>query len=104
MSHCYKFTVWGCAALGVPLLCTAAPPDVAVWNCARTEAARLDAAEDLSLPPTLDYHSILGLSQEAREKLSRACPINLGQASRLSGITPADITVLMVHLKKKEKP
>lgn len=65
------------------------------------EAARLDAAEDMILSPTIDYHAILGLSQEAREKLSRARPINLGQASRLSGITPADITVLMVHLKKK---
>ena len=43
MVNSYKLTVWGCAALGVSFLCTAAPPDVAVRNCARTEAARLDA-------------------------------------------------------------
>lgn len=64
------------------------------------EAARLDAAENMMIPPHIDYHNILGLSKEAREKLTRARPINLGQASRLSGITPADITVLMVYLKK----
>ncbi|MBS0615143.1 MAG: tRNA uridine-5-carboxymethylaminomethyl(34) synthesis enzyme MnmG [Verrucomicrobia bacterium] len=65
------------------------------------EAARLDASENMLLPSDLDYHTILGLSKEAREKLSRTRPINLGQASRLAGITPADITVLMVYLKKK---
>lgn len=54
--------------------------------------------EDKVLPPNIDYHQILGLRLEAREKLDRVRPLNLGQAGRISGVNPADVSVLMVWL------
>jgi tRNA uridine 5-carboxymethylaminomethyl modification enzyme len=56
------------------------------------------------IPDTFDYDGIVHLRAEAREKLSRIRPRNLSQASRVSGITPADIALLMVHLDGKGKP
>ena len=58
--------------------------------------------EDRRLPDTIDYTSIEGLRLEARQKLSRIRPKNLGQASRVSGVSPADVAVLMVYLKQRE--
>lgn len=52
------------------------------------------------LPPDLDYDQLQGLRLEAREKLKAIQPRNLGQASRISGVSPADIAALMVHLEK----
>ena len=54
--------------------------------------------EDKLLPEDIDYHAIAGLRLEAREKLDRIRPFNLGQAGRISGVNPADISVLMVYL------
>jgi len=54
--------------------------------------------EDLLLHDTLDYHSIKSLSMEAREKLAKMKPKTLGQASRISGVNPSDISILMVHI------
>ena len=54
--------------------------------------------EDKLLPADIDYHSIAGLRLEAREKLDRVRPLNLGQAGRISGVNPADVSVLMVYL------
>ena len=54
--------------------------------------------EDKALPADLDYEKISGLRLEAREKLNRVKPLNLGQAGRISGVNPADISVLMVYL------
>ena len=54
--------------------------------------------ENKTLPQDIDYHSIEGLRLEAREKLDRVRPLNLGQAGRISGVNPADISVLMVWL------
>jgi len=65
------------------------------------EAAKLETIERIVIPKDFDFLSVLGLSREAKEKLHRFRPDNLGQASRLSGISPADITVLMVALKKR---
>jgi tRNA uridine 5-carboxymethylaminomethyl modification enzyme len=54
---------------------------------------------DKRIPDSWDYHKLTHLRAEAREKLTRIRPINLDQASRISGITPADIALLMMHLK-----
>jgi tRNA uridine 5-carboxymethylaminomethyl modification enzyme len=54
---------------------------------------------DKRIPLDWDYQTLSHLRAEAREKLSRIRPTNLDQASRISGITPADIAVLMIHLK-----
>ena len=54
--------------------------------------------EDKLLPPDIDYNEIHGLRLEAREKLNRVRPFNLGQAGRISGVNPADVSVLMVWL------
>lgn len=58
--------------------------------------------EEKPLPPDIDYEKIEGLRLEAREKLSRIRPLNLGQAERISGVNPADIAVLMVYLSLKK--
>jgi tRNA uridine 5-carboxymethylaminomethyl modification enzyme len=63
---------------------------------------RFRKMEQLKLPDDLDYSSINGLSREAREKLMRIKPRSLGQASRISGITPATISLLSVYLKRKK--
>lgn len=60
------------------------------------EARRFRAMEETPLPPTLDYLSIPGLSREITEKLSKARPQSLGQASRIPGVTPAAVSILMV--------
>jgi tRNA uridine 5-carboxymethylaminomethyl modification enzyme len=56
--------------------------------------------ENKKIPPDLDYFDIMHLRTEAREKLSTFRPATLGQASRLSGITPADITVIQIHIRR----
>ncbi len=56
--------------------------------------------EEKALPEDIDYKSIAGLRLEARQKLDKIRPLNLGQAGRISGVSPADIAVLMVYLKK----
>ena len=58
--------------------------------------------EKIALPQDFDYNQIAGLRLEAREKLNKIKPLNLGQASRISGVSPADISVLTVWLKLKK--
>jgi tRNA uridine 5-carboxymethylaminomethyl modification enzyme len=70
----------------------------------RAEVARRGDQESLRLPPELDYGEVHGLSVEAQQKLNRHRPETLGQASRISGITPAAISLLLVHLKRGFKP
>ncbi len=62
--------------------------------------ANLHTLENKKIPPDIDFDKIEHLRAEAREKLSAFRPATLGQASRISGITPADITVIRIHLKK----
>ena len=59
----------------------------------------LSNLDNIKLPAEMDYANIQSLSKEAREKLTKLQPINLGQASRVSGVSPADITALMIFLK-----
>jgi tRNA uridine 5-carboxymethylaminomethyl modification enzyme len=64
------------------------------------EVDRSQALEQLQLPEDLDYGQVRALSFEVRQQLSRHRPATLGQASRISGVTPAAISLLLVHLKK----
>ncbi len=64
------------------------------------QVERMRKMEARRIPPSLDYSGLTGLSMEAREKLSRIRPETLGQASRISGVSPADVAVLMVHLDR----
>ena len=61
-------------------------------------AEKISRLEEIPLKPDLDYMSMKAISHEGREKLSRVRPGNIGQASRISGISPSDISVLLVHL------
>jgi len=63
---------------------------------------RFQKMEDVRLPEDIDYSQISGISREVREKLIRIQPRSLGQASRISGITPAAITLLSFYLKKRK--
>ena len=65
------------------------------------EVERARHFEDLPLPPDIDYSQVHALSFEVRQKLARHRPPTLGMASRISGVTPAAISLLLVHLKKK---
>ncbi|MBI5718324.1 MAG: tRNA uridine-5-carboxymethylaminomethyl(34) synthesis enzyme MnmG [Burkholderiales bacterium] len=67
----------------------------------RDEVQRAAALEELALPPSLDYAQVTALSHEVRQKLARHRPATLGQAARISGVTPAAISLLLVHLKKR---
>jgi tRNA uridine 5-carboxymethylaminomethyl modification enzyme len=62
--------------------------------------ARAKRAETKQIPPTIDYASVHGLRMEARQKFTTIRPATLGQAGRISGITPADIALLAIHLEK----
>jgi tRNA uridine 5-carboxymethylaminomethyl modification enzyme len=64
------------------------------------EVARFKNLEKIRLPEGFDYNAVSGLSREIKEKLNKLKPINLGQASRISGVTPAAISILMVCLRK----
>lgn len=63
----------------------------------------INKLENKILPSDIDYTQIKGLRIEARQKLDKIKPLNLGQASRISGVSPADITVLLVYLSKNNK-
>jgi len=70
----------------------------------RAEVERRAAQDDLRLPRELDYREVRGLSREVQQKLHAQRPETLGQASRISGVTPAAIALLLVHLKRGAAP
>lgn len=69
-------------------------------NKQNEDVERAAGFENLRLPPELDYSQVTALSFEVRQKLARHKPETLGQASRISGVTPAAISLLLIHLRK----
>ena len=65
------------------------------------EAERFAKLENKPLPPDVDYRTVRGLRIEAAEKLNRIKPLNVGQASRISGVNPADVSVLLIWLSAR---
>jgi tRNA uridine 5-carboxymethylaminomethyl modification enzyme len=63
------------------------------------EAARQRALEDRKIPAEMDYAALRGLSNEGRGKLAEVRPVTVGQASRIPGLTPADVSILLVSLE-----
>jgi tRNA uridine 5-carboxymethylaminomethyl modification enzyme len=64
---------------------------------------RFAKLETKLIPPTMDYATVTGLRNEARQKLTKFTPRSLGQAMRISGITPADVTLVAIHLDRKRR-
>ena len=67
------------------------------------EVEKLRKNENTALPEDMEYEKVKGLSNEAKQKLSTVRPETIGQATRISGITPATISLLLIHLKKKNQ-
>ena len=67
----------------------------------KVEVERQAAQEDLAIPPDVDYASVRGLSKEVQQKLTQQRPETVGQAARIQGMTPAAISLLLVHLKRR---
>jgi tRNA uridine 5-carboxymethylaminomethyl modification enzyme len=67
------------------------------------EIARQRRNEETRLPPDLDYARVAGLSHEVRQKLEQVRPATVGQAARVAGVTPAAVSILLVHLKKSSR-
>ena len=57
--------------------------------------------ESKGIPEDIDYNDVSNLASEAREKLKEIRPLSIGQASRISGVNPSDISILMVYLRRK---
>jgi len=66
------------------------------------EIAKHAKQESLRLPEDIDYDAVVGLSNEARQRLVKARPSTVGQASRLEGMTPSAVSLLLIHLKKRQ--
>ena len=66
------------------------------------QVAEFRKAESRRLPPDVDYDAIPALKAEAREKLNKIRPVSIGQASRISGVSPADVAVLLVYLEQRK--
>jgi len=66
------------------------------------QVARMSELESKPVPESIDYARVPGLSNEAKQKLARVKPASIGQATRVQGVTPADISVLLIEIKRKE--
>lgn len=67
------------------------------------QIAKLDNIEKVKVPPDLDYLSIKGLRRESAQKLAETQPFNLGQASRISGVNPSDISILLIYIEAQRR-
>ena len=72
-------------------------------NKANREAEKMLDLEKLKIPENINYENIQNLASEARQKLSSIKPTTIAQASRISGVNPSDISILMVYLKKEKR-
>jgi len=94
------------AEMGLPERCTQhAEIEVKYAGYIRrqeTEIAKLQKVDSIRIPDSFQFTAVPQLRHEAREKLSKISPSTVGQASRVSGITPADIAVLMMYLKNSD--
>jgi len=70
----------------------------------RRQVERMKRLEERRIPQGFDYTRVVGLCNEAREKLMRFRPINVGQASRIHGVNPTDISILLIHLERITRP
>ena len=62
---------------------------------------RAHKLEQMLIPDNIDYHNIPSLSREGREKLDKIRPISIGQAGRIAGVTPSDISILTVYIRSR---
>lgn len=69
----------------------------------KTQVKIFKKIENYKIPKGIDYFKIHGISHEGRERFSEIQPISLGQAKRIPGITPADITALMINIEKMKR-
>ncbi|WP_060678557.1 tRNA uridine-5-carboxymethylaminomethyl(34) synthesis enzyme MnmG [Virgibacillus halodenitrificans] len=69
-------------------------------NKAKEQVARMLKMEDKKIPEDIDYDAISGIATEAREKLKKVRPLSVGQASRISGVNPADVSILLVYIEQ----
>jgi tRNA uridine 5-carboxymethylaminomethyl modification enzyme len=67
------------------------------------EISRRENLENMAIPQDFDYDALPGLCNEARQKLLKQRPVTLGQASRIDGVTPIDVALIQVALKRSEK-
>ncbi len=68
-----------------------------------SQVERFEKLENRMIPPELDYYQIHGLSNEAKQKLTNIRPASVGQASRISGVSPADVSVLLIYLEQRRR-
>ena len=64
----------------------------------KNNADKLNRLEDVKIPVNFDYDKIKSLSFEAREKMKKIKPVTISQASRISGVSPSDVSVLLIHM------
>ena len=70
-------------------------------NKTNNEVAKMLKLEEKQIPEDIDYEKVRNIATEAKQKFSKIRPRTIGQASRISGVNPADITMLLVYLKKE---
>lgn len=71
-------------------------------NKQREQVRRFEKLENRQIPKDIDYEQVYSLSNEALQKLKEIRPISIGHASRISGVTPADINILLISMEKKK--
>jgi tRNA uridine 5-carboxymethylaminomethyl modification enzyme len=67
------------------------------------QVRKMERMENRSIPMDFDYAQVKGLSAEALEKLRQVAPTTIAQAGRISGVTPSDISILLIHLEKRRR-